>query len=281
MKNSSIKRTSLFAMSLFVAGAAAILPVSALEILANNYSMNATTEAMTAQQLCETAKLVSTDPTEGVTWTCSSANLDTTKAGRYSINVKATDEEGQSETKTIVVIVKGVKAENTAPVLKLTQKEVTINKGDSINLRAYIESATDAEDGNLLGRVTISGEVDVNKPGTYTISYRVYDNEGLEDIQTLTVKVIDGGVGGSSDATTDSGNAGTTGSENGGSTTTPAETPSEGSNAGNTNSGSAPKDEGETLPQTGDTSAMTIAGAAILAIGGAAVVARKRKEYEA
>jgi LPXTG-motif cell wall-anchored protein len=182
----SFLRTTLFSISLFGLSFCAIPGVSALEILATNYSMNATSSKMTAQELCETANLVTTDPSSGVTWACSSANLDTTKAGRYSINIRAND-GSNSELKTIQVRVKA-NVSNTAPVLELTQSSVTIYKGDEINLNSFIKTATDAEDGNLTP--TITKNLDTGKAGVYSVTYTITDAQGLKDTKKLTVKVI-------------------------------------------------------------------------------------------
>ena len=52
-------------------------------------------------------------------------------------------------------------------------------------------AASDEQDGNLTGSVTISGTLDVNTFGTYTQSYTVADTAGNEANITRTVRVID------------------------------------------------------------------------------------------
>lgn len=275
-KINSFKKASVFSMSMFLAGMSSIMPVAALEILANNYSMSATTEKMTAQELCKSAGLVSTDPTENVTWKCTSANLNTTKAGRYSINIRATDNStGDVKDKTIQIQVKGVK-QNTAPVLTLTSDSVTVNQGDSIDLKKYVASATDNEDGDLSGRLRITGSVNTQKPGTYNVTYRIYDNAGAEAVQTLAVKVIEvvkedtPGQGGSEDSSNTSNN----GNENTGSNTNGGSSVSEG-----TNGSYASEYEGEQLPSTSDTTTTNLGILSISAIGvGAFLVSKKKKE---
>lgn len=185
----SFLRTTLFSISLFGLSIFMIPNVSALEILATNYSMTATSSRMTAQELCESANLITTDPTSGVTWSCSSANLDTTKAGRYSINIRA-NEGSNTELKTIQVRVKANNS-NTAPVLELSQTSVTIYKDSNINLNSYVRTATDAEDGNLTP--DISNNLDTSKTGVYTVTYTVTDSQGLKNSKKMTVKVISRG----------------------------------------------------------------------------------------
>lgn len=179
-------KTSLFSISLLMTGIIGMTQVSALEILATNYSMNATSSKMTAQELCTTANLISTDPTDGVTWECSSANLNTTVAGRYSINVRATDGT-DTVLKTIQVKVKA-NVTNTAPTISLTSSSITIYKGDNINLASYVASAVDNEDGSLTPVIT--GTVDTSKAGIYSVTYTVTDKGGLKSSAKLTVKVI-------------------------------------------------------------------------------------------
>ena len=51
--------------------------------------------------------------------------------------------------------------------------------------------ASDVRDGNLTSSVTISGTVDVNTTGTYTLTYTVSDAAGNEANATRTVRVVD------------------------------------------------------------------------------------------
>lgn len=185
-KINKIFKTALFSFTVMGASLMSAVNVNALEILATNYSMNATSNKMTAQSLCESAGLVSTDPTSGVTWACSSANLDTTKAGRYSINIKASD-GSNSIVKTIQVKVKA-NTTNTAPVIELNKKSATIYKDDAIDLNSFIKTSTDAEDGALIP--VISGSVDTSNAGVYAVTYTVTDSQGLRASAKLSVKVI-------------------------------------------------------------------------------------------
>ena len=51
--------------------------------------------------------------------------------------------------------------------------------------------ASDVRDGNLTSSVSISGTVDVNTTGTYTLTYTVSDAAGNEANATRTVRVMD------------------------------------------------------------------------------------------
>ncbi|WP_146632194.1 immunoglobulin-like domain-containing protein, partial [Bacillus cereus] len=51
-------------------------------------------------------------------------------------------------------------------------------------------SATDKEDGDITDKVTVDGNVDTSKPGTYELTYTVSDSKGhnVTAKQTVTVK---------------------------------------------------------------------------------------------
>ena len=51
--------------------------------------------------------------------------------------------------------------------------------------------ASDVRDGNLTSSVSVSGTVDVNTTGTYTLTYTVSDAAGNEANATRTVRVVD------------------------------------------------------------------------------------------
>ena len=81
-------------------------------------------------------------------------------------------------------------AVNQTPVLEV--KNTTIYQGDNLDLMTLVVSADDYEDGNILNRVQIINDGGFNKDvlGTYSITYKVIDNEGLSATQVATVTVI-------------------------------------------------------------------------------------------
>ena len=81
-------------------------------------------------------------------------------------------------------------AVNQAPVLEV--KNTTIYQGDNLDLMTLAVSADDYEDGNILNRVQIINDGGFNKDvlGTYSVTYKVTDNDGLSATQVATITVI-------------------------------------------------------------------------------------------
>ncbi|MBU3969135.1 DUF5011 domain-containing protein, partial [Patescibacteria group bacterium] len=82
-------------------------------------------------------------------------------------------------------------APNSRPVLILLGDEtINLNKGDIYNEPGY--TATDNEDGDITSNVIVSGNVNTNVVGTYTLTYNATDSGSLSAIQqTRTIIVND------------------------------------------------------------------------------------------
>ena len=75
------------------------------------------------------------------------------------------------------------------PVLKLKGKDaITLRVGQSYQEPGY--SAEDNCDGNLTGKVTVSGSVDTSKSGIYCLTYSVSDSRGNKTTKYRTVSVL-------------------------------------------------------------------------------------------
>lgn len=111
-------------------------------------------------------------------------NVDTTKPGEYKLKYTVFD----SKNKNPVSVERTVFIEdNIAPTITLKGKqEVTINVGDEYKDEGC--TAQDNYDGDLTNKVSITGEVDTKKEGTYTITYTVEDSS-LNKTET-TRKII-------------------------------------------------------------------------------------------
>ena len=104
--------------------------------------------------------------------------------GSYTLTYSITDSANQTVTLTRTVNV----IENNLPTITLNgASSIQINQGET-----YTElgaSASDIEDGVL--SVSITGTVDINTPGTYTLTYSAQDNNGGSASTTRTIVVID------------------------------------------------------------------------------------------
>ncbi|MBC2285443.1 DUF5011 domain-containing protein [Listeria booriae] len=117
-----------------------------------------------------------------------SNNVDTSKAGTYTVSYSVTDAAGNVANKTITVTVNEA-PDTTKPVITASNKTLTV--GDSFDPKAGV-SASDDKDGNITSKVVVtSNNVDTSKAGTYTVSYSVTDAAGNMATKTITVTVID------------------------------------------------------------------------------------------
>jgi hypothetical protein len=98
-----------------------------------------------------------------------------------------------------------------APVITLEgDAEMTLTVGDDFTDPGF--TATDAEDGDLTDDVVVTGTVDTETAGTYTITYTVEDSDENETTATRTVIVEEAAI----TATLDEGYEFFTGTEGGG-----------------------------------------------------------------
>ena len=113
-----------------------------------------------------------------------SADINVTEVGNQAVTYSVADAGGNTNTATRTVTVQ----DTTAPTLTLIGDS---NFTHNLN-SAWVDPGYDANDtldGNLTASVSISGTVDVNTTGTYTLNYSVSDTAGnLVDInRTVTV----------------------------------------------------------------------------------------------
>ena len=126
--------------------------------------------------------------TEDIQMYSFSETLDATRfpEGTYTFHVNAEDLEGhQAREQTTTFIV-----DHTAPVITLTgenplQHEVGTTYSDPG------ATALDGVDGDVTSNITVSGSVDTNTVGSYTLTYIVTDEAGNEATRTRTVNVVD------------------------------------------------------------------------------------------
>lgn len=119
---------------------------------------------------------------------------DSTKvntAGTYKVTYQVTDSVGQTTKKTVTITVKY----NNPPVI--TTKDKTFYEGQYTKtywqntLRWQGISANDKEDGNITSKIkVIADTVDVNKAGTYKVTYQVTDRFGKTATKDAKVTVL-------------------------------------------------------------------------------------------
>lgn len=104
------------------------------------------------------------------------------EVGTYEVTYKVTDKNNQTTTKTITVTV----TENKKPVITAEDKEVI--QGRKLDELEGV-SATDEEDGPLEVKVKDS-TVNLEEPGSYTITYEATDSYNQTSEKTITVTVL-------------------------------------------------------------------------------------------
>ncbi len=111
--------------------------------------------------------------------------VDTQKLGTYTLTYTGRKwKQIGSATRTVTVV------DTQAPTLTLVgDAAVTVTRGTEYKDAGC--TAVDNYDGDLTAKITVSGEVDTSKAGTYTLTYQVQDSSGNAApalTRTVTVK---------------------------------------------------------------------------------------------
>jgi len=122
-----------------------------------------------------------------------SGAVDTNTNGSYTVTYNVTDSAGNTAppiTRTITVSDTGI------PVITLIGNQViNLQKGDAYNEEGATASDAVDDDTTLTSAIAISGTVNTNINGTYSINYNVSDSTGNAAITvTRTVIVADTGI---------------------------------------------------------------------------------------
>jgi|GEM_PF-84978 len=112
------------------------------------------------------------------------AKLDTSRKGVQTITVEVSDNSGNTAEKTFQFNVQ----DTIAPTIKAKKSTVTLNYGESFDASDYV-TTSDNSDEDV--DVTVDGNVNTTKIGTYKVNVIATDAAGNSSKKTLKVKVKD------------------------------------------------------------------------------------------
>ncbi len=129
------------------------------------------------------------DDRDGVVKVITSGKVDITKVGQYTLTYTAIDKAGNKATKTRTVkVIAAEKIDDEAPVITLKGSVVETVVQNSLYYQVPGVTVKDNVDGYISYQKT--GTVDLEKIGTYTITYTAEDKAGNKSSKKRTVKVI-------------------------------------------------------------------------------------------
>ena len=120
--------------------------------------------------------------------------VDTNKAGKYTLTYKVTDSANATTIVKRVITVEDKTitpppVENTKPVLNgVVDKEIKV--GDKFDPMSGV-TAIDKEDGDLTSKIKVTGKVDTNKAGKYTLTYKVTDSANATTTESRVITVVE------------------------------------------------------------------------------------------
>ncbi len=131
------------------------------------------------------AGATATDDRDGTVEVITTGSVDTSTVGTYIITYTATDNAGNTVTRSRTVVV--VLSEDvTAPVITLVGEDtVSVTKGNTYSE----EGATAVDDRDGTVAVTTEGSVNTSVLGTYIITYTATDSAGNTETEIRTVNV--------------------------------------------------------------------------------------------
>ncbi|WP_238548527.1 DUF5011 domain-containing protein [Bifidobacterium biavatii] len=112
-------------------------------------------------------------------------SADTSTPGKYTITYKVTDNAGNTTTATRTVTVVAV----NVPVIKGATSK-TVEAATSFDKKAGV-TASDVEDGDLTSKIQVTGDVNLKKTGSYTLTYTVTDKDGHTTTVSRVITVVD------------------------------------------------------------------------------------------
>ncbi len=111
----------------------------------------------------------------------------TATEGVFSIDVTVTNSMGDSSVLTFPLIVENRSL--SAPEIELSQYLLYVDKGEEIEPEDYLVSAIDYRERDVLRKVTVDTNLNVNKEGTYIVHYYAEDDRGERGHSIMIVMV--------------------------------------------------------------------------------------------
>jgi hypothetical protein len=154
------------------------------------------TESLTIE--CHTAftdpGATASDACDGPAAVSVSGTVDPNTVGSYTITYTATDDHGTPADPSDDLIATATRKVN---VVDTTDPTITLNGASPLTVECHTAfadpgaSATDTCAGDLNSAIQVSGTVDANTVGTYTLTYTVADASGNDASIVRTVNVVD------------------------------------------------------------------------------------------
>lgn len=111
--------------------------------------------------------------------------IDTLKMDEIqTLKLSVQDSSGNTAESVLNVVVKDL----TAPVITLSESNIVVNAGDTVDFSSYIASAIDNKDGDVRAKVEISAP-STDKAGNKSATYTVTDEAGNKASVSLAVKI--------------------------------------------------------------------------------------------
>ena len=111
----------------------------------------------------------------------------TATEGVFNIDVTVTNSMGDTSVLTFPLIVENRSL--SAPEIELSQYLLYVDIGEEIDPEEYLVSAIDYKERDVLRRVTVDTNLNVNKEGTYIVHYYAEDDRGERGHSIMIVMV--------------------------------------------------------------------------------------------
>jgi len=153
-----------------------------------NYPIGTT---LTPEQIIQDMNIGVTDNSgENITPQVDMSQVDTSKPGKYPVEITATDSSGNTSTKTVEIEI----ADNTPPSVEIPEKEKTYEVGTQKTEQEVLNdlniTITDDSGETITPEIDLSG-VDFNTIGDYEAEVKATDSSGNTTTEKVTIHVVD------------------------------------------------------------------------------------------